>query len=356
MITQRRSAFWLSLLLLLALSPYGADAIQASLQNDIKPVNQEPAQSQAQTKASEEELAQAGRLRLTVVELIVAEKYDEALPLAKRVVEMREHVLGPDHELVQRALLNLSEIYMSLKKYGDAQKVTERILSGYEKRSAPEDASAASILDRLAFLAYMQRDFARSEAAYKRALAIREKIFGKDHAEFGNSLYSLAEFYRLTGKFEKAQALYEQALVLRRKLLGREHPLYLKARDRYFCLGHETHQNEKLNDFVMKLEVGDNSSKSSVVEGAVLNGRALSLPKPKYPDDARNARAKGVVVIKVMIDELGKVIEATDMCGGHPLLVKPSLEAAWKARFTTTKLSGQPVKVAGVITYNFVER
>ena len=356
MTTQRRSAFWLSLLLLLALSPYGADAIQASLQNDSEPVIQEPAQSQAQTKASEEELAQAGRLSITVVELFAAEKYDEALPIAKRVVEMRENVLGPDHEMVQRSLLNLSEIYMSLKKYGDAQKITERILSAYEQRSAPEDAAAARILDKLAFLAYMQRDFSRSEAAYNRALAIREKIFGKDHAEFGNSLYSLAEFYRLTRKFEKAQALYEQALVLRMKLLGREHPIYLKARERYFCLAHETHQGEKLNDFVMKLEIRDNNSKSNVGENAVLNGRALSLPKPKYPDDARNARAKGVVVVKVMIDERGTVIDAADMCGGHPLLVKPSLEAAWKARFTPTKLSGQPVKVTGVITYNFVEK
>src|SRR5688572_2270205 len=137
MTTQRRSAFWLSLLLLLALSPYGADAIQASLQNDIEPVIHEPAQSK--TKASEEELAQAGRLSITVVELFAAGKYDEALPIAKRVVEMRQNVLGPDHEMVQRALLNLSEIYVSLKKYGDAQKVTERILSAYEQRSAPED-------------------------------------------------------------------------------------------------------------------------------------------------------------------------------------------------------------------------
>ena len=90
--------------------------------------------------------------------------------------------------------------------------------------------------------------------------------------------------------------------------------------------------------------------------GIVLNGRAISLPRPEYPVEARRARAQGVVVIKVKIDELGKVLEASDMCGGDPLLVGTSLESARKARFSPTKLSGQPVKVSGVITYNFVAR
>jgi protein TonB len=90
--------------------------------------------------------------------------------------------------------------------------------------------------------------------------------------------------------------------------------------------------------------------------GGVLNGQALSLPKPTYSEEARRAHARGTVVIKVTIDEYGNVIDASDMCGGNPLLVKPSLQSARGARFTPTKLSGQPVKVSGVITYNFVVR
>jgi TonB family protein len=62
--------------------------------------------------------------------------------------------------------------------------------------------------------------------------------------------------------------------------------------------------------------------------------------------------AYGVVRIHVLIDETGKVIEAKVLCG-HPIFTKPSLEAAYKARFSPTKLSGMPVKVNGVIVYNF---
>jgi protein TonB len=85
----------------------------------------------------------------------------------------------------------------------------------------------------------------------------------------------------------------------------------------------------------------------------VLNGKAISKPQPSYPPIAREAKASGTVVVQVLIDEDGKVTEARAI-NGHPLLRKAAEEAARNARFSPTQLSGQPVKVTGVITYNFV--
>ncbi len=89
------------------------------------------------------------------------------------------------------------------------------------------------------------------------------------------------------------------------------------------------------------------------ISGGVLNGKAISLPKPAYPPIARQAHASGTVVVQVTIDENGNVISARAV-SGHPLLQAVSIGAARGARFSPTKLSGQPVKVTGVITYNFV--
>jgi protein TonB len=89
------------------------------------------------------------------------------------------------------------------------------------------------------------------------------------------------------------------------------------------------------------------------ISGGVLNGKAISLPKPQYPPIAKQARASGTVVVQVTIDENGRVI-AANAVSGHPLLQAVSVAAARQARFSPTKLSGQPVKVTGVITYNFV--
>ena len=89
------------------------------------------------------------------------------------------------------------------------------------------------------------------------------------------------------------------------------------------------------------------------ISGGVLNGKAISLPKPPYPAIAKAAHASGTVTVQVTIDESGKVISAHAV-GGHPLLQQAAVQAAYGARFTPTQLSGQPVKVTGVITYNFV--
>jgi protein TonB len=89
------------------------------------------------------------------------------------------------------------------------------------------------------------------------------------------------------------------------------------------------------------------------ISGGVLNGKAISLPKPQYPAIAKQAHASGTVVVQVTIDENGGVISAHAV-SGHPLLQAVCVAAARQARFSPTKLSGQPVKVTGVITYNFV--
>jgi protein TonB len=89
------------------------------------------------------------------------------------------------------------------------------------------------------------------------------------------------------------------------------------------------------------------------VSGGVLNGKANSKPQPPYPAIAKAARASGTVTVQILVDESGRVIQAS-ATGGHPLLQQAAVQAARQARFSPTLLSGQPVKVSGVITYNFV--
>ena len=90
-----------------------------------------------------------------------------------------------------------------------------------------------------------------------------------------------------------------------------------------------------------------------MVSQGVLNGKATSLPKPAYPAAAKAVRAGGSVSVQVVISESGSVISASAV-SGHPLLRAAAESAARGARFSPTLLSGQPVKVSGVITYNFV--
>ena len=89
------------------------------------------------------------------------------------------------------------------------------------------------------------------------------------------------------------------------------------------------------------------------VSGGVVNSKATNLVKPTYPPAARAVKAAGAVNVQVTISESGSVISASAV-SGHPLLRAAAESAARSSKFSPTLLSGQPVKVTGVIVYNFV--
>ena len=92
---------------------------------------------------------------------------------------------------------------------------------------------------------------------------------------------------------------------------------------------------------------------SKTISGGIVNGKSVNLVKPPYPAAARAVRATGAVNVQVTIDEQGNVISAQAV-SGHPLLRAASVQAARASTFSPTLLQGQPVKVIGIIVYNFV--
>jgi TonB family protein len=113
----------------------------------------------------------------------------------------------------------------------------------------------------------------------------------------------------------------------------------------------ETEVNENQN--TDKVNSNNSNQKPKVISGGVINGKATNLPQPPYPASAKAAHASGTVAVQVTVDEEGKVISANAI-SGHPLLRPAAVAAARQARFSPTKLAGQPVKVSGIINYNFM--
>ena len=87
----------------------------------------------------------------------------------------------------------------------------------------------------------------------------------------------------------------------------------------------------------------------------VISSKVIDKPAPPYPAIARAAGIHGPVAVQILVDEQGRVVSAK-AASGNPLLQAAAVQAAYRARFTPTMLTGQPVKVTGTITYNFVLR
>jgi TonB family protein len=121
-------------------------------------------------------------------------------------------------------------------------------------------------------------------------------------------------------------------------------------------------KSEGANDAGVEAKAADAGASSAKkpgerapISGGILNGKAISLPPPEYPPLAERAKAEGTVIVQVVIDETGNVISANAV-SGHPLLQAAAVAAARQAKFAPTSLMGEPVKVTGMLTYNFVAR
>lgn len=298
------------------------------------------------------ELKEASDLAESVAKLYDEKKFDEALPLAKRALQIREKLLPISDPRVSASLNYLGNIYLVKGDYRAAEQTFERLLQSFEERFGPTAVNLAATLDRLAMLYNRDGKVDKAEKTYQRALALREKEYGPDSVKIAGALFALGQFYRRHEDFDKALPFYKRALSIHGKVSGVNSPEFDHASMGVACLAYDS-SNDKLFNEVNEIRSRFAPAAPEIKPEEVLNGKALYLERPEYPRIAVDQRLTGRVIVQVIIDETGKVISATDMCQGPQYLSEAAVKAAWKSRFAPTALRGTPVKVRGVIQYNF---
>lgn len=93
---------------------------------------------------------------------------------------------------------------------------------------------------------------------------------------------------------------------------------------------------------------GQANQKKGPIAGGMLNSKAIYLPVPEVPA----GEAAGVVLVQVLVDEQGSVVDARPVSGPQHLHAA-AVNAARLARFNPTLLMGEPVRVSGTLSYNF---
>ena len=316
---------------------------------------------QAQTATQSPELVEANRLSVSVVEKYQAGKFDEALPMARRALELREKELAPDHPLTVSALRNLGEVYFAKGKYGEAIPLFQRALAINEKKLGADNLQLCELLDKLAILSALDHKPEKAVSFFQRELAIKEQAPAAMHADVAKTAYDLAEFYQLIGEYKKAEPLYQRLVEIREKT-AKEPAKIAEALERYACSIRKLNRKEEADQLQARAfqlrhqnDEMDATHSSPPIKGGVLNGRALELPRPVYPEEVRAAHIQGAVVVQITISEEGKVMRACAVEGPFQLMRTSEL-AALGSTFSPTTLDGKPVKVTGVIRYDFKGR
>lgn len=300
-------------------------------------------------------------LSAEVVKLYQAKKYDEALPLAKKAISLAEKKSGKNHLSIASSWRNLAYVQAQLGKKKDAEKSFENALSIYEnnKPLSPKDEQLyAEMLEAVGTYDALDGNLVNAEKRFSKAVELREKSGGQDSSYLANALSKLAEIYQFQTQYEKAEPLMARALELSPKNNGKLGEQGEGIYDSLYCLYtklERPEEREKIQQkyYPIKKSKAEEAGSQKPIKGGVVNGKAINLPKPIYPAEAREKKAGGAVSVQVLIDESGKIISACAIQGARELH-RAAESAALQARFSPTTLSGKPVKVSGVIVYNFV--
>lgn len=91
------------------------------------------------------------------------------------------------------------------------------------------------------------------------------------------------------------------------------------------------------------------------VSEGVQAARLIHKVAPVYPSIAKQAGVSGVVKIEAIIARDG-TIRKLEVHSGHPLLIKPAMDAVKQWRYRPTILNGEPVEVLTQVEVRFVLR
>ena len=157
-------------------------------------------------------IEEANALNNKVIELYKSGKYEEAISIAKKVLEIMEKALGKEHPNVATSLYNLASLHDLTGRYAEAEPLYKRSLEIREKALGKEHPDVGASLNNLACLYYSTERYTEAESLMKRSLEIMEKALGKDHPDVAISLNSLAGLYAVTDKHTESHWLFTRGI------------------------------------------------------------------------------------------------------------------------------------------------
>lgn len=198
-----------------------------------------------------------------------------------------------------------------------------------------------------------------------RAVEVGEKEFGPEHRSTSNAIANLAIIHTQKKQTDKALPLFGRVLSIREKSAGPSTDFEKTAFEIYLCIFAAKAQGNppkelaevpaRINEVMREDSIIAQGFAPPFAKGEIGGGKAVHKPAPRYPDvrNAGGSRVSVTVPMRLEIDEGGNVTEVKALACNIEAFARSAEEAVRGAKFEPTVVRGKPVKVSGVLTYNY---
>jgi TonB family protein len=225
----------------------------------------------------------------------------------------------------------------------------------------PSELTEADQLDAQIALLYKQQQFDRALTLAQQELALREKALGPNNPAVADVSRNIAELLFVKGKYKDANLAYRRYLEIYETAFGTDSPKLVEGLYRYVSLlsgGNQRAEALDVQKRVFRLENGFDfdslqvQKNKNLAQNGLMAGTMTFGPTPPYSQEAKNGGLSGPVVLKITLDERGQ-LSSVNVLSGHPVLSAPAELAARRSTYAPAKLEGKPVKITGLLIYNF---
>jgi tetratricopeptide (TPR) repeat protein len=155
--------------------------------------------------------------------------YPRAHELAKRALDARMSLLGPDDPKTLESMAQLGWILNREGHYVDADKMERQALDGERRVLGPEDPLTIETTANLAFIAQGPGDFGQGEKFAREAIEVGTRRLGAESAPVLRSMSTLGTALWNQGRYAEAEQEIRQLVDVERRVAGPDHPDTLKA-------------------------------------------------------------------------------------------------------------------------------
>jgi CHAT domain-containing protein len=173
--------------------------------------------------------------------LSLAGRRTEARPLFLRAIKSREHALSGKKYESEEMMLDankLADLYGEVGRFNDAETTYKRVLAAQEKAHGPMHPNVAKVLEKLSMFYTIHERYAELEAVLQRRLTILEKtqdathfadpnlpqdfVIRLAHMDTMSAVNDLADLYGTLGRYSEMEALVKRNLATVKAERGNE--------------------------------------------------------------------------------------------------------------------------------------
>ncbi len=149
--------------------------------------------------------------------------YPEAEKLDRQALAGERRVVGPEDPLTLETMDDLALIMEGLGHAEETEKLEREVIEISTRRLGPENTQTLQSMNRLGIAFIDQGRYAEAEQEYRQLLEVTRRVLGPDHPRSLSAMNNLALALVWQGRYTEAEPVCRQVLATYRRVFGPEH-------------------------------------------------------------------------------------------------------------------------------------